>query len=113
MQRPPHELIPHGIGKPLIQGQVYGGRRRIEKAAQTQAWRARRRLGQVVAVDAQDALLHAPFADYLEHWGTGAPHRPGRKQAEGPVERKSTCLNSSHGYISYAVFCLKKKHKYF
>src|SRR2546422_7251701 len=27
--------------------------------------------------------------------------------AEG--DRKSTRLNSSHGYISYAVFCLKKK----
>src|SRR2546422_11243902 len=31
-----------------------------------------------------------------------------------PVEvegdRKSTRLNSSHGYISYAVFCLKKKN---
>src|SRR2546422_5957078 len=25
------------------------------------------------------------------------------------VDRKSTRLNSSHGYISYAVFCLKKK----
>src|SRR2546422_7830000 len=24
-------------------------------------------------------------------------------------DRKSTRLNSSHGYISYAVFCLKKK----
>src|SRR2546429_481433 len=31
--------------------------------------------------------------------------RPGR-------DRKSTRLNSSHGYISYAVFCLKKKKKY-
>src|SRR2546422_4814415 len=30
--------------------------------------------------------------------------RPGR-------DRKSTRLNSSHGYISYAVFCLKKKKK--
>src|SRR2546422_8854947 len=30
---------------------------------------------------------------------TGNPHR----------DRKSTRLNSSHGYISYAVFCLKKK----
>src|SRR2546422_7897868 len=31
---------------------------------------------------------------------------------EGTAEqdRKSTRLNSSHGYISYAVFCLKKKH---
>src|SRR5205809_1390753 len=27
------------------------------------------------------------------------------------VDRKSTRLNSSHGYISYAVFCLKKKKK--
>src|SRR2546422_8105210 len=30
----------------------------------------------------------------------------------GPIslrDRKSTRLNSSHGYISYAVFCLKKK----
>src|SRR2546422_3974223 len=31
----------------------------------------------------------------------GLPHR----------DRKSTRLNSSHGYISYAVFCLKKKQK--
>src|SRR2546429_2442987 len=28
------------------------------------------------------------------------------------ADRKSTRLNSSHGYISYAVFCLKKKKKY-
>src|SRR2546429_1651786 len=27
-----------------------------------------------------------------------------------PQDRKSTRLNSSHGYISYAVFCLKKKN---
>src|SRR2546429_7085261 len=27
-----------------------------------------------------------------------------------PSDRKSTRLNSSHGYISYAVFCLKKKN---
>src|SRR2546422_4302852 len=34
-------------------------------------------------------------------------------QTAGPVsrDRKSTRLNSSHGYISYAVFCLKKKKK--
>src|SRR5687768_17734454 len=28
------------------------------------------------------------------------------------LDRKSTRLNSSHGYISYAVFCLKKKKHY-
>src|SRR5260221_6199126 len=27
------------------------------------------------------------------------------------IDRKSTRLNSSHTVISYAVFCLKKKHK--
>src|SRR2546422_7161960 len=30
---------------------------------------------------------------------------------QDPRDRKSTRLNSSHGYISYAVFCLKKKKK--
>src|SRR2546429_5499397 len=38
-----------------------------------------------------------------------------KMQQEGQFEqmakdRKSTRLNSSHGYISYAVFCLKKKN---
>src|SRR2546429_6086745 len=43
----------------------------------------------------------------------------GRRKIDKPViphgllcvvrDRKSTRLNSSHGYISYAVFCLKKK----
>src|SRR2546422_8663996 len=32
-----------------------------------------------------------------------------RKIVTTPEDRKSTRLNSSHGYISYAVFCLKKK----
>src|SRR3989449_6492939 len=32
-----------------------------------------------------------------------------RSPAASPRDRKSTRLNSSHGYISYAVFCLKKK----
>src|SRR5687768_17898682 len=31
--------------------------------------------------------------------------------AAPPGDRKSTRLNSSHGYISYAVFCLKKKRR--
>src|SRR2546422_5484406 len=43
---------------------------------------------------------------------------PGRARPAGRAtarrsggDRKSTRLNSSHGYISYAVFCLKKKKK--
>src|SRR2546422_5637183 len=44
------------------------------------------------------------------------PRLPGSAQQELKVgsfmtDRKSTRLNSSHGYISYAVFCLKKKKK--
>src|SRR2546422_6134792 len=33
------------------------------------------------------------------------------RHVERVRDRKSTRLNSSHGYISYAVFCLKKKKK--
>src|SRR5205809_2382128 len=34
---------------------------------------------------------------------------PYMARGRGGRDRKSTRLNSSHGYISYAVFCLKKK----
>src|SRR5687768_18142913 len=33
------------------------------------------------------------------------------EELKDQIDRKSTRLNSSHGYISYAVFCLKKKKK--
>src|SRR5256884_4630325 len=33
------------------------------------------------------------------------------RQDHARPDRKSTRLNSSHGYISYAVFCLKKKNR--
>src|SRR2546422_1890216 len=44
------------------------------------------------------------------------PHEADARDLEEPAtlvvgDRKSTRLNSSHGYISYAVFCLKKKKK--
>src|SRR2546422_1544733 len=59
----------------------------------------------------------APKSDAVAR-GVGAPHHP-RPAAHGHDgggdlrgrDRKSTRLNSSHGYISYAVFCLKKKKK--
>src|SRR5438105_5817520 len=52
----------------------------------------------------------------------GVPKRPNRNhdiprtpnhpnEARASVDRKSTRLNSSHEWISYAVFCLKKKKK--
>src|SRR5687768_18258578 len=42
------------------------------------------------------------------------PRQPPARRQPDPLrapDRKSTRLNSSHGYISYAVFCLKKKKK--
>src|SRR5256885_12688303 len=47
---------------------------------------------------------NAAVIDHLRHWVGD-----GRMQ----TDRKSTRLNSSHLVISYAVFCLKKKKKYF
>src|SRR2546422_6770963 len=57
-------------------------------------------------------------------WQHSGQHRRGRDHRDGTrtlgnfdqtcdpePDRKSTRLNSSHGYISYAVFCLKKKKK--
>src|SRR5687768_17849726 len=42
----------------------------------------------------------------------GRTRRPDQlRQRIHGQDRKSTRLNSSHGYISYAVFCLKKKKK--
>src|SRR2546429_5292991 len=40
--------------------------------------------------------------------GIARRERVGERRVE-MRDRKSTRLNSSHGYISYAVFCLKKK----
>src|SRR5687768_17796254 len=37
------------------------------------------------------------------------PSRHQDRHADRGLDRKSTRLNSSHGYMSYGVFCLKKK----
>src|SRR5687768_18160748 len=43
--------------------------------------------------------------------GPAGQHGCARGKSIGAIgDRKSTRLNSSHGYISYAVFCLKKKN---
>src|SRR5712675_3029655 len=44
----------------------------------------------------------AALASWRKRWTTDSSSETSR-------DRKSTRLNSSHGYISYAVFCLKKK----
>src|SRR2546429_3165083 len=60
--------------------------------------------------------VHRGASQHLDDLlSTGARGRgPTRKKNRGrdgrrDSDRKSTRLNSSHGYISYAVFCLKKK----
>src|SRR2546429_763106 len=57
-------------------------------------------------------LLLSDNAD-RQGWRYGQFHRNLRRHAHRhraeSQDRKSTRLNSSHGYISYAVFCLKKK----
>src|SRR3989475_4489350 len=51
-------------------------------------------------------LLRAPRHGLAAHAGLGGAHAARR-------DRKSTRLNSSHSQISYAVFCLKKKNRWF
>src|SRR2546422_2485040 len=50
--------------------------------------------------------LGAPDGDSVQASTLSFPAATARNT---PEDRKSTRLNSSHGYISYAVFCLKKK----
>src|SRR3712207_6886029 len=59
---------------------------------------------------------------YFPNWsasGAEGPYRIGPNMmvvvptdTHVELDRKSTCLNSSHANISYAVFCLKKKKKH-
>src|SRR2546429_5133545 len=63
--------------------------------------------GEAVALKANAVGVSLALAD------TGALPSSGGSLSTSvaSVDRKSTRLNSSHGYISYAVFCLKKKKK--
>src|SRR2546422_4526683 len=69
----------------------------------------------------RDGAVAGPVAGWGQG-GEGESRRQGGTCQEGQAsgeargcqdggDRKSTRLNSSHGYISYAVFCLKKKNK--
>src|SRR2546422_7560978 len=61
-------------------------------------------IGRLAAHAAHHTVLNDPQELGLDRlWHLG--------QLVEKQDRKSTRLNSSHGYISYAVFCLKKKKK--
>src|SRR4030043_204882 len=69
-----------------------------------------------VALSSEDKLKIAQALDELgvDIIEAGFPiNSEGEAEAVKKIagDRKSTRLNSSHGYISYAVFCLKKKKK--
>src|SRR2546429_1554134 len=53
------------------------------------------------------SAIQNPGISRKPFWRADHPARAARPRLAG--DRKSTRLNSSHGYISYAVFCLKKK----
>src|SRR2546422_5568842 len=53
-----------------------------------------------------DCLLFGLVTEDGEHYRVVAVSE---EETRAALDRKSTRLNSSHGYISYAVFCLKKK----
>src|SRR3989449_6565750 len=65
--------------------------------------------------DCADAIQRAErvVRTRVDEFGTTEPvvQIVGRCRLIVELDRKSTRLNSSHGYISYAVFCLKKKKK--
>src|SRR2546429_6545664 len=56
-------------------------------------------------------LFRSPATGLVESVGPDGPCWRAIDPHREPGDRKSTRLNSSHGYISYAVFCLKKKKK--
>src|SRR2546429_1117827 len=51
----------------------------------------------------------AERGDFRSAIHAGESHHDIARYDLAAEDRKSTRLNSSHGYISYAVFCLKKK----
>src|SRR2546422_7395983 len=63
----------------------------------------------LVVVPAQHHLRTGLDDAALRLAPAGEPHAARDLPPQNVVDRKSTRLNSSHGYISYAVFCLKKK----
>src|SRR2546429_5591851 len=81
----------------------------VERTIQRGVAAAAHRRDDVVAVAQRLAHPSDQFASHRGRIGGPQPEK-GRAARAEPPDRKSTRLNSSHGYISYAVFCLKKKN---
>src|SRR5687768_17639651 len=71
-----------------------------------------RSLATIDAIRAYPGFFHLQNVVLRGELAEGAPAaRAPSSGSTSSLDRKSTRLNSSHGYISYAVFCLKKKKK--
>src|SRR2546429_4636130 len=64
---------------------------------------------EIYTLSLHDALPISGAREHGRHRHRAGASLPGDGKVEREQDRKSTRLNSSHGYISYAVFCLKKK----
>ena len=95
---------------------------RSEMDGVTKRWVADARSGTWLASNVRPLVLVFLTTSYVAGWYLGYPLDEitglltiviggyfGSRGVEKVLDRKSTRLNSSHGYISYAVFCLKKK----
>src|SRR5207245_3821758 len=67
--------------------------------------------GQYDVSAAGEILIHRIGIRVVVHVVPAEEHLPDRAAVQKNQDRKSTRLNSSHGSISYAVFCLKKKKR--
>src|SRR2546422_4850180 len=100
-----------------VEQKTFGARQRIYKIGET-SLRAYIIVSGVVRVttideDNQEVVVDQPGAGEFFGFASMLAQTPHQTQAfttEETTDRKSTRLNSSHGYISYAVFCLKKKN---
>src|SRR5687768_18335951 len=74
--------------------------------------RSVRELGSHLILTGGDPLKRPDVFELIEYARSiGVPVERAYSMSSKTSDRKSTRLNSSHGYISYAVFCLKKKKK--
>src|SRR3989449_11785689 len=90
------------VGQVFLRNDRWVGRFYVDVAGQSKRMRKAIVLGMKTELTKTEARLKLLTTITAEGVNTPA-------HLERSLDRKSTRLNSSHGYISYAVFCLKKK----